>query len=79
VASFPQSTKTDPFYMFTCTKIKNKYGKRHDKKFKHHEKCPQKNSTLADTQNHWIKKISHSTHNKYTTSVNCDFQLLSQL
>jgi hypothetical protein len=38
-----------------------------------------KNSTLADSQNLWIKKISHSTHNKYTTSVNCDVQLLSQL
>jgi hypothetical protein len=76
VASFPQSTKTDPFYM--CTKIENRYGKRHNKKFKHDENAP-KNSTLADTQNHWIKKISHSTHNKYTTSVNCDFQRLSQL
>jgi hypothetical protein len=34
-----------------------------------------KTSTLADSQNHCIKKISHSTYNKYTTSVNCDFQV----
>jgi hypothetical protein len=61
-----------------CTKIENRYEKRHNKNSNMMKNAP-KNPTLADTQNHWIKKISHSTHNKYTTSVNCDFQRLSQL